>query len=251
MSVSTRKSPPLSGAYAAPALEKGLDILELLADEPNGLTQSQIADRLDRSNPEIFRMLVCLQRRGYLRRVSPGETFELSAKLFELSHRHPPTRSLLDSALPVLRSLAGKAQQSCHLAIEYEKELLVIASAEGPGPRSFSVRIGARFQMDLTASGMVLLAWREELRDLSDDLRPRLERVRRRGFEQHRSKTVHGVIDLSFPVRNGRNEVIAAITIPYLASRAPDVMSVDETRSHLARSAEELSHLLGHPSEIA
>jgi DNA-binding IclR family transcriptional regulator len=236
MSLSTakRKTDP----YAAPALEKGLDILELLADEPNGLTQSQIAEKLDRSNPEIFRMLLCLQRRGYLRRVSPGETFELSAKLFELSHRHPPTRSLLDSALPILRSLAADAQQSCHLAIEYEQQLLIIASVEGPGPRTFAVRVGARFDMHQTASGLVLLAWR------NDD--PKHDRIRRRGYEQHRSRTVHGVIDVSYPVRDSRGEVIAAMTIPYLASRDKNVASVDHARDALARAASKLSHMMGH-----
>ena len=40
----------MSGAkYAAPALEKGLDILELLSTEEAGLSQSEIARRLDRS----------------------------------------------------------------------------------------------------------------------------------------------------------------------------------------------------------
>ena len=43
--------------YSAPALEKGLDILELLAGEAEGLSQAAIAERLGRSTGEIFRML--------------------------------------------------------------------------------------------------------------------------------------------------------------------------------------------------
>ena len=46
--------------YTAPALEKGLDILELLASVSEALTHSEIASRLGRTLTEVFRMLVCL-----------------------------------------------------------------------------------------------------------------------------------------------------------------------------------------------
>jgi len=46
--------------YTAPALEKGLDILELLASVSEALTHSEIASRLGRTITEVFRMLVCL-----------------------------------------------------------------------------------------------------------------------------------------------------------------------------------------------
>ena len=59
--VTTRRS-----RYPAPALEKGLDILELLASVSQALTHSEIANRLDRTLTEVFRMLVCLEERGYI-----------------------------------------------------------------------------------------------------------------------------------------------------------------------------------------
>jgi DNA-binding IclR family transcriptional regulator len=52
--------------YAAPALEKGLDILELLSLRDEGLSQRQLADALQRSVGEIYRMLACLVERGYV-----------------------------------------------------------------------------------------------------------------------------------------------------------------------------------------
>lgn len=50
--------------YTAPALEKGLDILERLSLSEAGLSLSEIARDLGRSVSEIFRMLVVLQQRG-------------------------------------------------------------------------------------------------------------------------------------------------------------------------------------------
>ena len=43
--------------YSAPALDKGLDILELLALSSRSLTQAEIADHLNKSVNEIYRML--------------------------------------------------------------------------------------------------------------------------------------------------------------------------------------------------
>src|SRR5579875_2127371 len=99
MVASTRRPPFAQERYAVPALEKGLDILELLADEPAGLNLKQIAQRLERSSGELFRMLSCLQHRGYLHRGNGGDAYTLTTQLFELAHRHPPTRLLLDAAL--------------------------------------------------------------------------------------------------------------------------------------------------------
>jgi IclR helix-turn-helix domain len=64
--------------YAAPALEKGLDILELLASVSEALTHSEIASRLGRTINEVFRMLVCLDERGYISRTGPDERYQSS-----------------------------------------------------------------------------------------------------------------------------------------------------------------------------
>jgi hypothetical protein len=46
-----RSSPRLD--YSAPALEKGMDIIELLAAADSGLTVSEISQRLDRRMSEL------------------------------------------------------------------------------------------------------------------------------------------------------------------------------------------------------
>jgi len=91
--LSTNKS-PVDTRYSAPALEKGLDVLELLAAEPHGRNLQDIARALDRSPNELFRMLDVLVRRGFLARQSDA-TYLLTLRLFELAHLHPPVDRLL------------------------------------------------------------------------------------------------------------------------------------------------------------
>src|SRR5438477_4756401 len=68
--------------YRAPALDKGLDILELLSGAPAGLTRAEIVRELGRSQSEIYRMLERLVARHYVRRSLEGDRYSLSYKLF-------------------------------------------------------------------------------------------------------------------------------------------------------------------------
>ena len=64
--------------YSAPALDKGLDILELLAVSASGLTQAEIAEHLNKSVNEIYRMLNTLKVRNYLEFDSSTDSYKLS-----------------------------------------------------------------------------------------------------------------------------------------------------------------------------
>jgi DNA-binding IclR family transcriptional regulator len=246
---STRRRAPVSSEnYAAPALEKGLDILELLASQSSGLTQKQIADQLGRTPAEIFRMLVCLLQRGYVCRQSPADTYHLSARLFDLSHRHPPTARLLETAMPIMRQLAHHTRQSCHLVVADGQTALMLAQADSPEDQGISIRVGARFPLAQSGSGLVLLAFGELPKDgdgQAPAIRERLELIRRRGFEQRRSHTVHGVIDISRPILNHSGAAVAALTIPFLALRGRRREEIDAAHGRLADAAAAISAAIG------
>src|SRR5437870_3111280 len=57
---SARHASQVEMRYAVPALEKGLDILELLAREAEGLSLNELARELGRTSSELFRMVVAL-----------------------------------------------------------------------------------------------------------------------------------------------------------------------------------------------
>src|ERR1700761_2221029 len=58
--------------YRAPALDKGLDILELLAEQKDGLTRAEITKLLGRNASEMYRMLERLVARQYVGRSAGG-----------------------------------------------------------------------------------------------------------------------------------------------------------------------------------
>ena len=214
--------------YRAPALDKGLDILELLAAAAEGLSQAEIAKALDRSPNEIYRMLDRLVRRRYVRRTS-ADRYELTLKLFELAHARPPMHRLISQALPAMRRFALAAEQACHLVI-YDRNILVVAAqVDGPGYWNVSVRVGSRIGLVNTGSGHVFLAYAtpEERKLFLEEqgtgpqeawpkgLEERLARVRARGYESMKSAQIQGVTNLSVPVLGPIGTVIAVLTCPY------------------------------------
>jgi DNA-binding IclR family transcriptional regulator len=244
--------------YAAPALEKGLDILELLASLSQALTHSEIATRLGRSTNEIFRMLVCLDERGYIFRTGPDERYQLTLKLFEIVHGHHPLQRLITQARPLVQQVAGATGQACHLAMLNHAEVVVVAQSDAPGYMGFSVRLGANIDLLNTASGHVILAfqnndvrartlaaWRLRSRKpIPSGLCRHLNQIRRRGYEELASYQVHGVVNISFPVLNQHGEAIAAVTVPFLA-RIGDSIGPPQVKEALTEAARALSAAIG------
>jgi DNA-binding IclR family transcriptional regulator len=244
--------------YAAPALDKGLDILELLANETEGLTRSEISRRLGRTVGELFRMMVCLEERGYISDVGPDERFQLTLKLFEVAHRHHPLQHLLTIARPLMQRVAAQTSQSCHLAMQSNGDIVVVACVEAPVQMGFSVRVGAIIDLLNTASGHVILAfhgpeyrshtlacWRRKTKaHVPRGLDHHLSKIRQRGYEELGSYQVHGVVNISFPVLNQHGESVAAMSVPFLGRIGDDVRP-PQVKEQLAEAALKLSQAIG------
>jgi DNA-binding IclR family transcriptional regulator len=245
------------GRYRAPALEKGLKILELLAGEAQPMLLSAICQRLGRSANELFRMVQVLQYQGYIDQAAGGG-YRLTDKLFSLGMEQPRTRNLLETALPVMRQLAVTIGQSCHLAVHSKGQIVVIARMESDEQIGFTVRVGYRQLLLKTASGAVLYAHQNadtrkrwaamwEPQPGSQELaafQKRCDSIRGRGHEIAVSNFVAGVTDISAPVMRGEQPA-AALTVPFVHSN-PLRLAMEETVGHIEAAAREISEQLLH-----
>lgn len=239
--------------YRAPALEKGLDVLELLAIQTEPMTLTAIVKELGRSHGELFRMVQVLEHRGFIQQESGGEGYRLTDRLFSLGMQQPHNRMLLEIALPVMRNLAESAAQSCHLALHSLGDIVVVARIESAELQGFSVRIGYRRPLPKTASGAVLYAFQpDDVRrrweslfdpplesDELDAFRAQADSIRARKFTMTPSKFVSGITDISAPVMRG-GLASAALTVPYLKKLQPS-LSPNETAELVRAAADRIS----------
>jgi DNA-binding IclR family transcriptional regulator len=241
--------------YRAPALEKGLDVLELLARRKTPLSMSQISSALDRSMSELFRMVHILQDRGYVEPAKDGEGLVLTDKLFTLGMTRAPTRSLLEVALPIMRRLSVEIGQSCHLTIPSGDQVVVVARVEAPGELGFSVRKGNRRPFVQTTSGVALYGFatpqaQAVLRDgLQATVEPQawsafeaeVREAQAQGYVRSQSRIVKQIVNFSAPVFAGR-AVVAALTSPYVET--PLAIAVEETVARLCAAAKAIGAAL-------
>ena len=256
--------PDDSGKYSAPALDKGLDILELLSRAAEPLSMGQIGVQLSRSKGEIFRMLVALERRGYILRNPDSDRFEIGARLFEMAMHVSPTRDLVTTAMRHLESVAHQLDQSCHLAVLSDTQIVVLARVEAPGEMGFSVRLGYRRRVDISTSGHVLAAFAspsaatliaERLASEYADFdaagfADALANVRTRGHELGPSRSVAGVTDIGAPVFGDTGFVVAAITVPFI-HRPGDPFTIEAATAVVVREAARMSADLAIGTPVA
>ncbi|UWS81632.1 IclR family transcriptional regulator (plasmid) [Phaeobacter sp. G2] len=220
------KSDGKQTSYSAPALEKGLDILEALCHSSDGLSPKEIAAQLGRSTSELYRMVNCLERRKYISH--QGDKYAITTKLFQLSRIHPPTDRLVTAALPIMQELAHAVGYSCDLRVYNMGSQTVIASINTPSGIGFNVRTGAEIAVAPSASGRVLVGFQnaettelrieESLGDLSISevkaFRKELHEVTVKGFSAISSRQYEGVYAISFPILDMERHAIAALTVP-------------------------------------
>ena len=217
--------------YRVPALEKGLDLIETLAVSAEPLTLTDLAAALGRGNNEIFRMLSCLEQRGYLLRESGG-AYRLTLKLHGLVQKFEPLGALIRAAAPEMKLLSLETGESCHLGLLEGSELVVIHRNESPRPIRLAVEVGGRFPAIHTVSGRLLLsamdegrrtqlleedrAWRaldaSQRRKISDLIRE----IADTGVSTAASETVEGVSDTAVGCGFPGTPLFAALAIPQL-----------------------------------
>jgi len=143
----------------AQTLDRGLRLLQLVADAPAGLTVSEAAGRLGVGRAVVYRLASTLAAHGLLRRDAGGR-LRLGAGVLHLARRAQPL--LAGAALPPLRRLAERVGATAHLTVAEGEEAVAMVVVE-PSWTQFHVayRTGSRHPLDRGAAGRAILAGRQ------------------------------------------------------------------------------------------
>lgn len=243
--------------YRAPALDKGLDILELLSEQSDGLTRAEIVKAMGRGPSEIYRMLERLVARDYVVRSAAGDRYALSMKLFVVANRHPPVRRLVAQAMPRMDGFAHDTRQSCHLVVPDRGGAVVVAQSSPKDSWEFRARIGARLELLDTGSGRTLLAFQAPARraetlaiwggaheaDQLGAIEEELAGVRAAGYRAADSRQLLGVRDISAPLLGPDGDAVAVLTCAYIGRPdANTAEAIEQVVDRLRAVARDLSY---------
>jgi DNA-binding IclR family transcriptional regulator len=231
----SRQKPAPARRYSAPALDKGLDILERLARERLPLSQLELAQALGRTPGEIYRMLACLEERGYVARDADSGKFRLTLRLYELGHRQNAMTLLRKAARLPMEELAEETGQACHLSVQHGRSLLVLMERMPAQRVCLAVGEGAVLPLALTTSGKVLIsrmapdaaaqllgrdpAYAGHAKGEGRNFSRTLDAVRKQRWIVAASDLSEGVTDIAVPVGVDGTDTAAVLAISQLAGR--------------------------------
>lgn len=225
------ESKPKLQKYSAPALEKGLDILEFLSLTDAAPSLSQLAAGISRSKSEIFRMMIVLEERGYIERIN-GDQYFLTDRVAVLGAKRPLNNKLAELATPILQDLSEKTRYSCHLSALDGRDFVVVAQATQITSYGVSVQVGHRSEVVGTSAGACLMGFMqaseqikatviltEQDQHMNAGFKKKILKCHSDGYILMQSLETESISELSAPVLHSSNMgIVAVITIPHLTT---------------------------------
>src|SRR5262245_32754238 len=248
-------------AVTAPvkSADRTLDVFELLATEPAGLTVSEISERLGLARSSTHGLVRTLHSRGYLME-NGGRRFHLGARLIQLGLKVVDRLELRAAARGPLERLVAETGDTALLVVPDHGDLLYVDKflSDARDVRT-DPRVSSRRPLHCSSLGKALLAALDDVTVLrivdvmglepatefsisdSDVLLADLTLTRERGYAVDRQEAIIGVWCVGAPVRDHTDRPVGAISL----STIKDFFEPERTGPRVAATAVEVSHAMG------
>ncbi|WP_037068359.1 IclR family transcriptional regulator [Pseudonocardia acaciae] len=193
----------------AQTLDRGLRVLEALAEAGTGMTTTDVAEALGIHRSIAARLLATLVNRSYVSRDRDGR-YALGTALLTLARQ--VAGDLLQVATPLMSEAAERLGLTVVLHVADQDEAVAVASIE-PRNATFrlGVRPGTRHPLRVAASGLAILSGREPV----PGERPEVTAGRARGYVVTTGELVPNFTGVEAPVFvNGRAEASIGLIVP-------------------------------------
>jgi IclR family transcriptional regulator, KDG regulon repressor len=246
------------------SLTRGLEILEVLASHPDGLTLSEICRRLGLPKSSAHALLQSLLAHRYLMNGRRDRTYRLGPRLFQLGNAYVHGIDLVGEGQEVVRAISRRCDETVHLATLHGRDVVYVAKEEGTSAVRMVSAIGKRFPAHGTGVGKMLLSAlsEEEFAELYPPtqppeqlttntiaalpaLRAELAAIRERGYADDDEESTAGLGCVAAPVYDAGGQMVAAMSISVPLSRFPPTRK-EELLDLVLEGARMLSERLGY-----
>ena len=253
--------------YPIKVLDKSLSVLELLLQKGSPMNMTELSKKLGFYTSTIHRILDTLKHWGYVEQDPHTQKYQLGLKALELGMAKLHQMDLVREATPYLKELVKQCNETVHLGVLGEGEVLYLAKEESSQTIRMISYVGRRAPLHCTALGKVLLAYLPEgerkkilgkkvLPQLTEntitgkrELEKELGKVREQGFALDREENEKDVRCVAAPIRNYQGEVIAALSISSPAFRI-DKNIQNNLKNALIETSEKISKRLGYNGKL-
>lgn len=213
------------------SVERAFRLLELLAESDRGVGISELAERSQLPVGTVHRLLNTLLSLSYADQDAETRKYTLGLRFMHLRGLAIQRLNLAQQAMPLMKALMHRINETVHLAVLDEGEVIYIDRVEGLNTLGMYTQIGKRSFAHCTALGKVMLAhmpgsvWQQTVEKHGMDRRTpqtittpealveELERVRQRGYAIDDYESEQGIRCVAAPIRDYTGQVVAAVSI--------------------------------------
>jgi DNA-binding IclR family transcriptional regulator len=241
-----------------------LDIFELLAQHPEGLSLSEIAAALGIPKSSAHSLIYTLLARHYLREGWHERKYHLGPRLFEIGSGYAASTDLLTDGQEVVRATARACDETVHLAVLDGAEVVYVAKEEGTNTVRMVSAVGRRFPAYGTGVGKMLLSdlaaaeldvlypparalppITEKTITDATAFRRELALTHARGYALDCEESTPGLCCIAAPIYGVDGNMVAAISVSVPTVRfSPERQQ--ELRALVLANARNLSQILGY-----
>jgi len=217
--------------YSINSIIRASHILKCLSGGKSHFKMSELARHVGLDRSTTYRILLSLERTGFVEKDEKAGTYSLGLAAFEIGNAYLSQMDLIQICRPIMADLAQKVQETVHLAVLSDTEIVYVDKADSPRSLGVMSKMGQRAPVYCTALGKTLLAFQpedEQSRIIHDirliPLTPRtitskqklveeLKGIRKQGYALDRREIEEDVECIGAPIRNHIGDVIAALSI--------------------------------------
>ncbi len=258
-----KKSMQSQDLNPVPGLSRGLAIMELISENPDGYTQMAIAEKLSLPISSVARITLQLESTGWLRRDPKTRAFSLTMKMLMTGQRALFDRDLIGLALPEMRALRDKWSDTVVLGVLHETEIVALESCAGKRLFRYSIDAGHRSPIHCTAPGKAIAAFLpdEERNQLisgikftrynertiknATSFRQELKLVREKGYSTDNGEQYNGIYCVGSTLINRNSYPVASIWITGPVENI-SISDIPRIGKDFRDAAARISAILGH-----
>lgn len=244
--------------YLIPGLEKGLQLLLLLAQQHRELTFAEILRLVDMPKATAYRAIQTLVHLDFLVQHPRTGAFSLGRKVLSLGLGYIASLDLTQLGQPIIEHLRDRSQCNSHLVIRDGRDIIYIARVSGAESKINHVSVGTRLLAHRTSLGRMLLSGLSSTEfdalypdaELPDNAGSKhefwnmIQADKLRGYVIGESFYRRGISSIVYPVYNQDNGVEAAISIMVPMDSIP-VQERQYLQNEVRSAAQKLTEFIG------
>lgn len=228
----------MNDRYVIPSIDRAIQVLDLLAQEPAGQSLAELSRRTDIPKSTLFRILVTLQKQHCVIWHEEARCYRLGSRLWEFGTSFLEHSDLYHASSRYMKVLAEKSRETIFLGSLEDGEVIYLRRMESPKSITAVRKLRQRVPAHCTATGVAQLAFlpqaeveaildRHGLGAYSeatltdrDKFIERLCTVRRDGYAIVDGEYNRELLCISAPVFDHRRRPCASLTVAMLSSQA-------------------------------